>query len=283
MARHATVIVFALLVTAAHTFTLSDTAGTAVRFDLDDEGAVVVIVQIAGVGPFEFLIDSGSSHTSVTPGTAARLGARPVARTELVSAAGRRTAAVVPLGRVVLGAASVESLLATVADERLLARAGRHLDGVLGQDFLRRFVYTIDYRRRRLTWDDEPAGGSRLALEEEGGRFLVVAPQHDGSIRRFVPDSGSSHVVVFQRQGGEAPLALAPSGRAWLDTLAARRDVYVATVPRLTIGSATLRDLTASVVPAMDLDAPGGDGLLPLHLFARVTINARERWMAVSR
>jgi predicted aspartyl protease len=280
MARCAVVIVFALLVTTAGAFALDGRAGP-VPFDLDDEGAVVVSVEIAGQGPFELLIDSGSSHTAITPDTAARLGVRPVAKTELVSAAGRRLAAVVPLGRVVVGTASVEGLLATVADPALLARAGRHLDGVLGQDFLRRFVYTIDYRRRQLTWGEHD-GGSRLALEEEGGRFLVVVPQRDGGSRRFVPDTGSSHIVLFQRHGHDLPLDLTPRGRAWLDSLTSRRDVYVARISRLTIGSATLSDVTASVIQEMDAEAPGGDGLLPLHLFARVTINAPARWMSVS-
>lgn len=283
MARHATIIVFALVITAAHAFALSDPAGPPIRFTLDEEGAVVVSVQIGAAGSFQFLLDSGSSHTAVTPETAARLGARPVAKAEVVSAAGRCMAAVAPLGRVTLGTASIDGLLATITDAAQLARAGRHLDGVLGQDFLRHFVYTIDYRRRRLTWDDdEHASASRLALEEEGGRFLVRAPQHDGSIRRLVPDSGSSHVVVFERQGRDVPFALVPAGRAWLDTLTTRREVYLSRVRRLTIGNATLRDVMASVVPAMDPDAPGGDGLLPLHIFARVTINARERWMAVT-
>jgi hypothetical protein len=47
------------------------------------------------------------------------------------------------------------------------------------------------------------------------------------------------------------------------------------------VGDVLLRNRTAVVVAQDRLDAPLGDGLLPLHIFARVTFNGPERYLMV--
>ena len=77
----------------------------------------------------------------------------------------------------------------------------RGVRGLLGQDFLSAFNYTLDYRRRRLTWDepltcDAPGAVPMNAAVE--GRFVLVADADRGTRVRLVPDSGAEVAVLFR-------------------------------------------------------------------------------------
>ena len=111
-------------------------AAAAVRFDVDEDGAVVVAAPVDGAGPFRFLVDTGSSHTAVGDALARRLGLQAVAKAEIMSASGHSMRPVVRLGRTAVGAAARKDLLASVLPSAELGRLGGDVDGVLGQDFL---------------------------------------------------------------------------------------------------------------------------------------------------
>jgi hypothetical protein len=51
-------------------------------------------------------------------------------------------------------------------------------------------------------------------------------------------------------------------------------------VRALRVGSATLMDVPAVIV-GRECDSPSVDGLLPLHIFARVTFNGPERQLFI--
>jgi hypothetical protein len=51
----------------------------------------------------------------------------------------------------------------------------------------------------------------------------------------------------------------------------------------LRLGSLTIRDQPVAVVPRDANDEAEGDGLLPLHLFASVSFNAREQCLVLRR
>ena len=72
-----------------------------------------------------------------------------------------------------------EGLTATALPPQAAGALGRDVDGVLGQDFLARFAFTIDYRRSRVVWHaaDFVPSGVRLMLIPTQGRWLVELPQ----------------------------------------------------------------------------------------------------------
>jgi predicted aspartyl protease len=256
-----------------------------IPFAAVDGGAVIVPVLVDGRGPHPFLVDTGANRSAVSAGLARELGLAAVARMTVVTTVGEETRKVVRLGRVSVGAAEGEGLLASVVDSPTLRMDGASFDGILGQDFLSRFDYTIDYDRHLLVWEGPAttADGTRLALHPSEGRFLVDLPQPGKGQRamRFVPDSGANALVVFER-GGDMPLPAellrrrseitASSGR--------RRGVQMSRIRALQVGSLTLRDQIAAVV-SRDGNAPAGDGLLPLHQFASVTFRSRAGYMVV--
>ncbi len=248
-------------------------------------GEVIVPVTIGGRGPFRFLLDTGSTHSAVTAPLAAALDAEPVARTVMRAAGGPVACLVVALPVVAVGAATAAGITATV-----LPPAGSiirvALDGVLGQDFLSRFDYTIDYRRSRIAWHDDGyvAPGIRLALVPAQDRWLVELPQPATSgaaatVRRFVPDSGADTLVLFGEARARCLIAEWRAGAAALGSVTGARAVRIATVDGLHVGSARLDRQIAAIVPSAAADDP--DGLLPLHLFERVFFSARSRALVV--
>jgi len=195
---------------------------------------------------------------------------------------------VVRLGRTTVGGAARDGILASVLPSFDLGRLGTEVDGVLGQDFLAAFDYTLDYLHGRLTWTaegatDEPV--ARLMLASEGGRFLAALPQGAGrGVVRLVPDTGSAALVIF----GEAPAGgagalrwLPANGQARLRGVAGERTVERAFVQALRVGGLVMHNEPAVVVERTGSGGGLADGLLPLHRFARVSFNARERCLLI--
>ena len=207
-------------------------------------------VFIGGKGPYQFLLDTGSSHTVISQTLATILSAVPVAKAPIATSVGSILALVVRLPDVAVGSARVESLLATSLPPDASGMLDDGLSGLLGQDFLSQFDYTLDYRASRLSWHDEGQveNGVRLVLEPSNGRFLVQLPQ-DERCRcpvRLVPDSGANGVVLFA--GTEAD-RLASRCRHHLHALVNahwRGTARSVIVRALLVGRATLWDLPAA-------------------------------------
>jgi predicted aspartyl protease len=161
---------------------------------------------------------------------------------------------------------------------------GDDVNGILGQDFLSQFDYTLDYRASRLSWSAgiESRAQVRLTLERVSGRYLVHLPQ-DGSCQcavRLVPDSGTNGVVLF---AGTAADRL-PVGRAMpinVSTIAGSSAAQGIIVHELRVGTARLSRQLAARIERPGADRDDGDGLLPLSLFAQVSFNNREGYMTV--
>lgn len=248
-------------------------------------GGVVIPVFIGGEGPYRFLLDTGSSHTVISQTLATTIGAPPVAKAPLATSVGSIVALVVRLPPVAVGSARVESLLATALPVNAAAALEDGISGVIGQDFLSQFDYTLDYRASRLLWDAEGDRdtGVRLSLEPSHGRFLVRLPQNERCRCpvRLVPDSGADGVVLFA--GSNADRLPMDAAAAWLgvSTLAGNASARGVTIRQLLVAPATLRDLPAARVVLPENTPEEGDGLLPLSLFARVSFRNREGYMSV--
>jgi predicted aspartyl protease len=283
-------LLFAIIVA---TPAFADPASIAVR--IDDSGAVIVPVHINGRGPFEFLVDTGSSHSVVSRSLADELALRFVARTSVLTSTGRESRPVVNLDQTTIGGAKSEGLLASVAPSTQLDGITRGIDGIIGQDFLFGLNYTLDYRTKRLVWSDEGFGMNsvRLPLVARGGRYLVqVTSEHDGPPVLLVPDSGASGFVVYERNGhtafaefaagrfGESGSAARTTG---VHSLSGWQSAHTLLLRELRLGSLTMRDQRVAVVRRDQDDVMEGDGLLPLHLFASVSFNAREQCLVLRR
>jgi len=256
-----------------------------IRLSSTEHGEVAIPVFIGGAGPFQFLLDTGSSHTAISRTLATALRAVPVAKAPIATSVGWMMAVVVRLPDVAVGSARVESLLATALPPNAARWLGEGISGVLGQDFLSQFDYTLDYRASLLSWNDtgRTESGIRLALESSHGRFLVSLPQGERCrcAVRLVPDSGASRLVLFTGTEAERLPLDAPGTSMRVSTLVGAGTARRVTVRELRVGSATLWDVSAARVVLPDGTTEDGDGLLPLSLFARVAFFHHEGYMVV--
>jgi predicted aspartyl protease len=257
-------------------------------------GQIVVPLYVDDVGPLRFLLDTGSSGSAISEALAAKLGVPLVAKTELLTVTGTSIRPVVRLTNVRLGRAQAQTLLAPTLSAEALRQVGPGVVGILGQDFLSRFTYTLDYRNSRLVWhedgelpvdDAENPKRVRLALRPSEGRFLVDLPQGEAGSppASFVPDSGADGLILFGRATTSRLLAETAAQHGNLIALAGDRAARQVVLKRLRIGAATLWNQPALVM--IDADRlpgmPDGDGLLPLSVFATVTFNNRDGYLLV--
>ncbi len=285
----AVLIAIAVLAPRSHAAGLSTRLGTgtfelAVR--IDESGAVVVPVNINGLGPFPFLLDTGSSHSVVSQSLVQQLALRVVAKTSVLTSTGREWRRVVTLDETMIGVERSEGILATVTPSAQLEVIARGIEGIIGQDFLFELNYTLDYRRKRFTWNDGrfDAGGTRVPLIAQAGRYLVqVAGADQEPPMLLVPDTGASGFVAYERNGRTRLTLKAVTGATAVHSLSGEQIVRTMMLRDLRLGDLTLKDQAVAVVARDPNDVVEGDGVLPLHLFASVSFNAREPCLVLRR
>jgi predicted aspartyl protease len=150
-------------------------------------------VYLNGQGPFRMMIDTGASSSSVRPQVAARIGIRPLYAVELVT----------PAGAAKVAALRVQVKVGGIADDDVelleVNAAMRGVDGVLGQTWLSRHSYLLDYGGKQLVLDPPaPEEGLRLQLHTTDGRPGISAVV-DRVEQDLVIDSGASTLVLFRR------------------------------------------------------------------------------------
>jgi predicted aspartyl protease len=223
----------------------------AVPLDIDGRGTILLDVVVNGSGPYRFLLDTGTSRSIVSDRLARELEAPVVAKTEIVSNAGTELRLVVSLASVAVAGKRVDRVLAPVLPDARLGEIAPGVRGVLGQDFLSTFNYTLDYRRARLTWDEVlTCGPDAVRLVAADGRFVMTVDVEAGGRLRLVPDSGADAPILFQPE---------------------RQPGTTSRLGAVRVGGAALRNLAALHVHRRD---PAADGLLPLHHFSSVSFAA---------
>jgi predicted aspartyl protease len=258
-----------------------------VRFRLDAPGAVLIAVEIDGAGPFTFLLDTGSSHTIVSTELAERLDLPIVAKTTITTAAGTEVWPVAAVRRLAIGGAAITGLMPSVLSAAALRKIDPGIGGIVGQDFLSAFNYTLDYSRRRLTWiagappDDER---SRLPLLLVDGRFLVeLWSQEERRPVLMVPDSGADGFLLFERGGRTAMKVDHMPQSIGVGALAGAQTARAAIAREIRIGPVRFINQAVAVLNREGVDSHGADGILPLHVFSTVSFNSRDRYLTVTR
>ena len=247
-------------------------------------GEIVVPMTIGSRGPYRVLLDTGSTHTAISDALSTALGLPAVARTTMRASAGTLACLVVELPRVAIGSATADGLTATVLPAQAAAALGPGIDGLVGQDFLSRFRFTIDYRHLRIVWHERGyvASGVRLALVPSEDRWLVELPQRGHtSPWRFVPDSGTDTLVLYDDAAADRLVTQWRADRAALGSLTGSRIVRTGIVDGLRLGGASLERQLAVVLPSPSAGAGAPTGLLPLHQFASVFFSATDRCLVI--
>jgi len=216
------------------------------------EDGILFQAKINGQGPFELMLDTGSPNL-ITAGFAKRLSLPLMRSSKKLSTSG---------GTVDLGTTQIESLAVgglTLRDQPFLVvdspwDASDPLVGVVGYEFLRRFVVKVDYENKLLTVYDGPAfryqgNGIGVPLLLRGISFEVNGKVDDVD-GRFVLDTGNEAGFALEGefvQQSDFIRRLGAhyhgySGRGYAGPLP---DAYYGRVRSLRLGEAEVHDVVA--------------------------------------
>lgn len=233
---------------------------------------IVKDVYVNGQGPFRFLLDTGAQSNVLDPELARRLGLKGVQAVEVATVNGTLLAPLAPDVTITVDGKSSGPVEVIWYPLEAARRVDPGIEGVLGQAFLSRFRYVIDYKNKKLLLDPaaEPPG-VKVPLHWIHGRPTLHAA--DGT--RWVIDSGAPLPILFRGP------AVAASGNGFVATsaagsLAAGRDRLDSVV----FGDLRLTRLSVAILPA---DGHEEDGLLPASLFRSVYLNPREGYAILTR
>lgn|SRR5262245_35853844 len=128
-------------------------ARAGIRFRIGPKRPLLVVdVKVNGAGPFAFVLDTGASFSVITPRTAKAVGITPTGESPTaIGAGGRIEAGLCRLETFKLGAHLVRNLdVALMSLDEVEKPLGLRIGGLIGYNFLRQYVVTIDYPAKRL-------------------------------------------------------------------------------------------------------------------------------------
>jgi hypothetical protein len=262
------------------------TAGAAaLPFDAAHRPFVVIAVTVNDEHATFFALDTASSVTVVSPELAARTqltvrGTR-LARTLTDT----RALPVTHLAMLGIGSQRVEDLDVLVSPLRPIQDADPRVQGILGQDVLRRWSYLLDYRNGVLHLDPardltSQVTGERIPITWVGNRPLIAA--------RLMTGTGRVTDVQLALDTAAASLTLyTPGGRQIWERLLDRvlgfvliRSIHGSEIAargeiaRVTIGStALLRPVLTITRRPEGWRARREGGLLPARLFDAIYVD----------
>lgn len=236
------------------------------------DGYIFVDVRINNRGPFRMALDTGNTSCMVTPSAAAALGLVPDERVMLTTAADERVIPAVTSTRVEVGTVAADGVEVLVDSLDGIRSVGGRVDGVLGQSFLSRISYLVDYRQGRL-WVGPEADrqssrvGSRVAVEIVRDRVMLpVVVEPGGRTWRMVLDTGANDLLLGC--GSDCPRA---AGVTHLRTNAGEHPVRTAKVRQVRVGGLRFSDREA-LLTGKPAHGEQGDGLLPGHWFSAIYV-----------
>ncbi len=154
-------------------------------------------------GPYSFLLDSGAGATCIDSGMASKLGLRVEGVVEGKGAGGSQTVSFCKVRSLKLkGVEFSDQTIAVISLSRLYTTLGRRIAGILGYDFLSRFVTRIDYGNRSLSlYEPEsfryPEGMEILDIEITQNLPTIEAILGGEYQGKFLLDTGNSGCLVL--------------------------------------------------------------------------------------
>lgn len=241
-------------------------------------GYPIIEAHIQGKGPYRMLVDTGNTSSSLLPRIAREIGLTPLHSVVVSSLAGDRTVPVAN-SHIRVGSMQADAEL-MISDLPGLSHLGRRLDGILGQNFLSRSPYLLDFSQRRMYFEDEAVSRAHsmpavLPARPVHGRFAIHVHFDDSSPHRLVLDSGASHLMIYCRE--RCPhLSAVHSGEVAI-TNSGNRLVRRGTLRQATIGSLQFHDSPAVIVESGSADGEEADGLLPASWFSAIYVDSVRR------
>lgn len=162
----------------------------------DAHARMTIDVAIHGIGPYRFLIDTGSQRTVVSTALAGSLGLAHGPQIRVMSIAGVHQVATARVDSIDVGSHSFYDL--TVP---LLEGSNMGADGILGTDSLQHERVLLDFTRNTIRIGNPRELGGRQGFEivvkakHKSGRLILTNATIDGVRVDVVIDTGASGTV----------------------------------------------------------------------------------------
>lgn len=259
---------------------LSDTNAEIIDVEGDYHDRLTVPVTIDGIGPFDFMIDTGSMATAITERVHDKVPLPHAGRALVVGMASRQMVDLVEVEALGIGSRTIRDFSAPV-----LQRDHVGADGILGLDSLQDMRVLIDFRTETMSVTDALENNSQRGYEiivrakRKHGQLLITNAQVDGVRTTVIIDTGA--------QGSMGNLALREKIRQRRAKEIEAMDVNGASLiaPMSYARSLTIQDMTFRNVPITYADTPAFEelgftqepvlslGMQSLRLFDRVAID----------
>lgn len=240
-------------------------------------GFLFTEVTINGAGPFRLLVDTGATSTKLSPDAARAAGLQPAYAVQLTALAGETLVPAAVARAIVHGHSAAGDFEILIAAPSAVRTVDAKADGVLGQSFLSRIPWMIDYRNRRLVMGESAILISRtmpeLACRREADARLILTLAIGPASFNVALDSGASHLILH----------CAPDCPRFETPGASRTILTNAEAAPATLGS--IRDVIAALLALKRADAvlnespplaPSIHGVLPASWFKAVFADPRE-------
>jgi hypothetical protein len=273
-------IAVALLSTAPALFAEVPTSSV-VPFHVVRGFAVIVPVTVNGSGPYQFMLDTGSTISAVDLDLARELGLQVKQGGTVQTLVESVPVSLAQACRISVGPVTELSAEVMVRDLNGLRRIDSAIRGVLGQNALEHANFLLDYQHKLLEFDidgelERSLAGHHIPLRREGVKdnpeFANLAVQArittDGvQVMNFLLDSGSPSLVLFGLPGN------LNGGQSLVGDVAGHQQMAELHQRQLVIDGKS-REVATQTVAFHGAGAAIG-GLLPTGIFSRIYISNR--------
>ncbi len=256
-------------------------ASSVVPFHLVRGFAVIVPVTVNGSGPYQFMLDTGSTISAVDGDLARELGLQVQQRGKVQTLVESVPVLLAQACRISVGPMTELSVEVMVRDLNGLRHIDPAIRGVLGQNALEHADFLLDYKHKLLEFDtdgelEQSLAGHHVPLRREvlkdSPQFANLAVQASIATDRvqamdFMLDSGSASLVLF---GGLVNMG---GGQSLVGDAVGHQQMAELHQAQLVIDG-KFKGVATQTVP-FHAAGPHIDGLLPTGIFSRIYISNR--------
>ena len=235
-----------------------------IPFQLHEGYIIVTRGSIGNLAKLSFMIDTGCYTSVVDQRILRKLKLGEIGRQQVTSFDRNRAARTYLLPELQLGPIRVSSLPVFSGDFSYIGDTlGQSVQAQIGLDVLRRSNFTIDFKRRILSFRKTAPLESTISLEPDS-QAIVASVKIQGSDFRLVVDSGARNIVLFRNQVQDRLPTLKGRGEVAVRHIAGQSSFQLVSLNEVSLGKTRLRDLTACLLEGSHTNLPKVDGVLAI-------------------
>jgi hypothetical protein len=255
------------------------------RFRLVNDYLMVAPVMVNGYGPYDMVIDTGSSLSFIDAQVASEIGLKEIDTVDVYALFGVDHLKS-SVANFEFAGKQFEETGVAIQNLAMLKQMDSKIRGILGWNVLWKFNFLIDYSRHRLeiheTSEATEVSGKRVPYVRRAGLALVPAVIRNLSNRelQLILDSGARSVVLYAKH---LPLAVALGEQELRHSTIATAKVHVVHVPNMTVGAHPVSEVAVELlVGTEDRQFHLEDGVLPIRLFSSVYFDNSENCVVLN-